>query len=550
MIGKANHKKVEVLAGRVVNRSNNNANPNGGLVYTNANNASSNSNTNYGTRLNFEAAVSHDCSLSHPCTDDILSLPYMREDRASATAFASGEAVESRNISLSFEGQYPISDLISEIVSDDNMYDSFDYVVSHLEHERQRNRYKPLREEIVHKLKGEIAKGEFRILRSDVKDIEVTDGPKIRWCQAPKVTKRIGIHAIMVVVEKYTYPTLIKNTAASVKGRGMHWLHHIIEDDLKNVPEKMRYYYQNDIAHYYDSIDQERMKAVVRQYISDPVLLPMLDSFITLMPKGLSKGLRSSQCFGNLYLSSVDHVMCQHVEKYTIETEEGTEVRYLYDRYMDDAVMWSDDKKKLWKLRNIYAEEVAKLGLKVKDSEAIRPIECGLDHLGYIHYEDYSLLRKRIKKKVARRLAKVKMRKRRQELIGSFKGMACHCDCKHLFYKLTKTRMKKFNELGVSYTPDDGKKRFPGIVVRLSGLQNKEIEIHDFEKDVKTSHGEGRYLVSFRDKKTGEWAKFFTASEEMRQLLDKISDIEDGFPFETVIVSEPFDGNKVKYRFT
>ena len=59
-----------------------------------------------------------------------------------------------------------------------------------------------------------------------------------------------------------------------------------------------------------------------------------------------------------------------------------------------------------------------------------------------------------------------------------------------------------------------------------------------------------RYLVSFRDNKSGEWAKFFTASEEMKQILDKVSDIEVGFQFETVIESEVFDGNKVKYCFT
>lgn len=105
-------------------------------------------------------------------------------------------------------------------------------------------------------------------------------------------------------------------------------------------------------------------------------------------------------------------------------------------------------------------------------------------------------------------------------------------------------------EQRITYTPEDGKKRFPGKAVRLSAIVNKEIEIHDYEKDVKTSQGEGRYIVSFKDAKTGEWAKFFTASEEMKQILDKASDIEDCFPFTTVIESEVFDGNKVKYRFT
>ena len=38
-------------AGRVVYRSNNNANANGGVSYANANNDASNSNTNVGSRL-------------------------------------------------------------------------------------------------------------------------------------------------------------------------------------------------------------------------------------------------------------------------------------------------------------------------------------------------------------------------------------------------------------------------------------------------------------------------------------------------------------------
>ena len=110
--------------------------------------------------------------------------------------------------------------------------------------------------------------------------------------------------------------------------------------------------------------------------------------------------------------------------------------------------------------------------------------------------------------------------------------------------------MKKFSELGVTYTPADGKKRFPGMVKRLSSIQNKVLEIHDYEVDMKTSQGENRYLVSYKDKLTGEWGKFFTASEEMKDNLDTISNMEEGFPFETVIVSEIFDGNKQKFKFT
>ena len=447
---------------------------------------------------------------------------------------------------------FPLDNLIPEIVSETNMDDSFDYIISHLEHEDQREMYRPMRTDWKKSLSQEISEGSFRITRSDVRDIHVTDGPKERDVQAPTVYKRVGVHAVMVIIEKYAYPTLITNTAASIKGRGMHWLHHIVEEDMINRRDLTLYYYQNDIEHYYDSIDQDIMKKVIRRFVSDKILLPILDSFITLMPQGLSKGLRSSQCFANLYLSSVDHEMLKHVHsyKYRHKDTDEEEVRYLYYRYCDDMVIFSNSKKKLWSLRDIYVAEVAKLGLRIKHSEAVRPSDVGLDYLGYVHYGDYSLLRKRTKQNAARKLAKVKQRKRRQEIIGSFKGMACHADCKHLYYKLTNQKMKKFSEMGVTFTPADGKKRFPGKTTRLGNICNKVIEVHDYEVGVNTSQGEDRYVVSFFDKQKNEWGKFFTASEEMKSILDQISDIEDGFPFETTIESEIFDGNKVKYRFT
>ena len=447
---------------------------------------------------------------------------------------------------MDYDIKFPLDNLIPEIVSEENMGESFDYVISHLEHPRQREMYRPKRLMIIENLRREIGAGSFRIVRSDVRDLHVTEGYKERDVQAPTVVKRVGIHAIMVVIEKYTYRTLIKNTAASIKGRGMHWLHHVVEEDLTNAPEQSQYYYQNDIHHYYDSIDQGRMMQIIRKYVSDPILLPILDSFITLMPQGLSKGLRSSQCFANLYLNEVDHEMLKYVKHY----EKDGETHYLYYRYCDDTVMLASTKKELWELRNIHIAAVARLGLEVKPSEAVRPLDVGLDFLGYVHYGTHSLLRKRIKQKAARKLAKVKSRRRRQEIIGSFKGMACHADCKHLFYKLTNQKMKKFSEIGVSYTPADGKKRFPGKTMRLGAIVNKTIEVHDYETGINTSQGEDRYVVSFRDKQTGDWGKFFTASEEMKNILDQISDIEDGFPFETTIVSEVFDGGKVNYKFS
>ena len=54
---------MEVLRRRCVGRANNNANANGGLVYANANNASSVSNASYGARLAFSGALTNDAEI-------------------------------------------------------------------------------------------------------------------------------------------------------------------------------------------------------------------------------------------------------------------------------------------------------------------------------------------------------------------------------------------------------------------------------------------------------------------------------------------------------
>lgn len=426
--------------------------------------------------------------------------------------------------------------LIDAIIEPGNMSASFDDVLGDLKNKYRKEILRARKDYIIGQLSAAIRDGSFRI--TALHEMKVTDGPKLRIVQAPPVIQRIGCHAIMNIVDQVCYKSQIPTSAASIKGRGMHYLHKIVSDDIRRDPEGTKYFYKCDIKKFFESIDQDMMYECVCRYIKDKALLPILENFVRVMPKGISIGLRSSQCFGNIILDRVDHFM-----------KEVAKVRYYY-RYCDDIVMLHGDKRQLWMWRDILRDQLAALGLEIKHNECVRPVSCGLDFLGYVNFGTHSLVRKRTKKKFARRMAKVKSRKRRIALTGSFKGMALHGDCNHLFETITGKKMKKFSEMGVTYTPADGKKRFPGKLTRLGAIVNKPIEVHDYESGIKTSQGEDRYVVSFLDPATKEWGKFFTASEEMKNILDQIREMEDGFPFETTIVSEVFDGNKVKYKFS
>ena len=133
-------------------------------------------------------------------------------------------------------------------------------------------------------------------------------------------------------------------------------------------------------------------------------------------------------------------------------------------------------------------------------------------------------------------------------MIASFYGMAKHANCNMLFNKLTGKTMKSFKDLKVAYKPEDGKKRFPGAVVSIRELVKETIIVNDFEMGIKTEQGEDRCIVSIEW--NGEPRKFFTNSEEMKNILMQIREMPDGFPFETTIKTELFGKGRTKYVFT
>lgn len=297
----------------------------------------------------------------------------------------------------------------------------------------------------------------------------------------------------------------------------MHDLMKYILRDIQEDPEGTRYCYKFDISKFYESVNQDFVMYCVHRIFKDKKLIAMLDNFVRIIPKGISIGLRSSQGLGNLLLSVyLDHYL---KDKYG--------VCHFY-RYCDDGVVLGKTKAELWMIRDIIHEQLQEIDLVVKPNERVFPTAEGIDFLGYVIRPNNVRLRKRIKQKFARKMCEVKSRKRRRELTASFYGMTKHADCNNLFNKLTGKTMKSFKDLNVAYKPEDGKKRFAGTVVSIRELVNIPIIVKDFETGIKTEQGEDRCIVSIE--MNGEARKFFTNSEEMKNILAQIKEVPDGFP--------------------
>ena len=428
--------------------------------------------------------------------------------------------------------------IMQEITSYGNMSEAFDRVLRGKKRKKCRQgRYLLAhREEVIAELTAKLADGSFRL--GNYHERIICENGKVRHLQIISMYDRIAVYAVMNVVDQHLHKRFIRTTGASIKKRGTHDLRKCMQLDMERDPEGTRYCYELDIKHFYDNTKPEFVMWCYRRVFKDKILLSLLDHFLHLLPEGISFGLRSSQASGNLLLSVfLDHYL---KDKYGI--------RHFY-RYCDDGRVLCGKKPENWLAHGIVHEQVEKIDLEIKKNERVFPSAQGIDFLGYVTFNgSYSLLRKRVKKKYARKLHKVKSRKRRRELIASFYGMAKHACCRNLFYKLTGKKMKSFKDLNVAYKPEDGKKRFAGAVVSIRELVNLPIVVKDFEVGVKTSQGEDRCVVSIEQ--NGEPKKFFTNSEEMKNILQQVSEMPDGFPFETTIKAETFGKGRTKYIFT
>lgn len=428
--------------------------------------------------------------------------------------------------------------IMQEITSYGNMSEAFDRVLRGKKRKKCRQgRYLLAhREEVIAELTAKLADGSFRL--GSYHERIICENGKVRHLQILSMYDRIAVYAVMNVVDQYLHKRYIRTTGASIKKRGTHDLRKCMQLDMDNDQEGTRYCYKFDVKHFYDNTKPEFVMWCFRRVFKDKTLLSLLDHFLHLLPEGISFGLRSSQASGNLLLSVfLDHFL---KDKYGI--------KYFY-RYCDDGVVLCGHKQENWLARNIVHEQIGEIDLEIKKNERVFPSAQGIDFLGYVTFNgSYSLLRKRVKKKYARKLHKVKSRKRRRELIGSFYGMAKHACCRNLFYKLTGKKMKSFKDLNVAYKPEDGKKRFAGTVVSIRELVNIPIIVKDFETGIKTEQGEDRCIVSIE--MNGEARKFFTNSEEMKNILAQIKEVPDGFPFETTIKTEVFGKGRTKYVFS
>lgn len=198
----------------------------------------------------------------------------------------------------------------------------------------------------------------------------------------PYFPDRIIHHAILQVLEPIWKKSFIPTTYQSIKGRGVHKAKKDVEKVIRK--EQPKYYLQMDIAKFYPSVNNQVMKEIVVKKIKCRDTLWLLNTIIDSV-EGLPIGNYLSQYLGNLYLTYFDHWV-----------KEDLKAKYYY-RYCDDLVILSDSKNLLGRYKHGIEKILRnKYFLKVKSNVRIEPITKGLDYLGFVFYNKYTLLRQTI----------------------------------------------------------------------------------------------------------------------------------------------------------
>lgn len=255
------------------------------------------------------------------------------------------------------------------------------------------------------------------------------DSGKVRKItDLPFYPDRITHWALMFHIEPIFSRLFIHDTYAAIAGKGSHKALYKLHKFMKDK-EGTKYCLKLDIKKYFNNIDKEALKQMLRRYIKCKDTLWLLDEIIDSYPQGIPIGNYTSQYFGNFFLTRLDHWL-----------KEEKRVKY-YLRYMDDMIILASTKAELHKLKNDIAEYIKPLGLELKHNYQVFPTEVrGVDYVGYRSFCEFTLLRKCTKKRMKKAARVIKRRaENKQDLtsknigaFASYNGILKHCSSFHL----------------------------------------------------------------------------------------------------------------------
>jgi RNA-directed DNA polymerase len=220
----------------------------------------------------------------------------------------------------------------------------------------------------LHSLRAELLAGQVRV--GDYHYFTIYD-PKERVICAATFRERVLHHALMNVCHPVFERFQLACSYATRPGKGTYAA--LEEASVNNA--KHQWYLKLDVRKFFDSIDHQVLQRLLRRKFKDRVVLSIFDQIIDSYKlsggRGVPIGNLSSQYFANYYLAFLDHYVKEVLG------------HQRYVRYMDDMVLWGNDRgilKRSGRLIREFLEHKLLLNLKTFQ---LNSTSRGLPFLGY-----------------------------------------------------------------------------------------------------------------------------------------------------------------------
>lgn len=223
--------------------------------------------------------------------------------------------------------------------------------------------------------------------------------------------EQMAHHSVMRVFVPIAMRGMYYHVYGSIPGKGVHRGKRTVERWIREDSRNCKYIYKLDIRHFFESVPHRRLKKALKRKIRDRELLKKLFIIIDSHKPGLPLGYYPSQWFGNFYLQPLDHFIMEqlHVKHYI--------------RYMDDMVIFGNNKKELHKARlQIEKFITEELGLQIKKNWQVFRFDYvdrkgkrrgrPLDFMGFKFYRDRTTIRKSILQGIRGKVNRVKRKEK------------------------------------------------------------------------------------------------------------------------------------------
>ncbi len=226
--------------------------------------------------------------------------------------------------------------------------------------------------------------------------------PKRRLISAAPFRDRVVHHALCNIIEPDFERSFVADSFANRLGKGTHRA----LDQAQRYSRCHRYVLQLDVRQFFPSIDHAILFQALSRKITDPDILWLIerilasghavfdkeyrmvyftgdDLFAVNRPRGLPIGNLTSQFWANVYLNGLDHFVKRELRC------PG------YVRYVDDLLLFGNDKADLWNWKERLEQRFASLRLTIHPGAHPRLVSEGIPFLGFMVFPDKRRLKRR-----------------------------------------------------------------------------------------------------------------------------------------------------------